>query len=715
MKQIQKRGLALLLAIVMAVGAAASAYAAFDFPDAQNHWARATLEKAYDAGLIEGFEDGTLRPNNPITTAEMITLLCRVLNATEKADTSALNIPAGAWYADAAAKALYLELIDSSTGNLNAPLNRQKALIMLSNAFQLDKAAPDLAKAARYSDFGTLSAQDARIIASLIEDGYVQGYNGSLTLSSSITRAEFLTFLYRVVDSYLNAADIPFETNANIMLRDSAPVSSCALSGNLWTSCAGSNVNLIHVSAGRVTVRTEQLDALSLSGTKIDRLVLANMRGDVRIPSFGSSSIGTLAIGAGHGSVSIQGLTKHVEINGSGRSVNISTPLSTLYIAGDNNTVTVSGNVGTVLVISGSNNKVTFSGGADAEASVTGSGNTVTIPAGSTMNAVTVKGDNNTLTGGGRIETLTVKSKSTTVNVTCGTYIEKIDEGIKDVSAALTANSPLPAGDTLKVTASFSNPAVGKTAHAVWYVDGRKISETDITFKDSGNQLTLTHKYAYTQNMALSSTVKLVLSYTTEDGEYQEKPFSLNVTLKNYDDSYYNRYNPDYVLKLVTSGYKGNWTTQWAIDHDYDARQKEIWVNAKGYYSNTNYLVWISTAAQHVNIFQGSKGNWKLIRSCLCGTGAPSTPTPITPAGVYWQITYKNAAGWTTSTYTCKPVVGFYGGGYAFHSRLYYPNSSTLKDPSIGYPISHGCIRMYDADIQYIYNNLPVGTRVVVY
>jgi lipoprotein-anchoring transpeptidase ErfK/SrfK len=93
-------------------------------------------------------------------------------------------------------------------------------------------------------------------------------------------------------------------------------------------------------------------------------------------------------------------------------------------------------------------------------------------------------------------------------------------------------------------------------------------------------------------------------------------------------------------------------------------------------------------------------------------SGAPSSRTPV---GVYYT-TYKLAGGWTTSTYTCRPVVGFkQGSGYAFHSRLYYPNSSRLTDASIGYPKSHGCIRMYDEDINYIYDYIPLNTTVVVH
>ncbi|MFB0920088.1 MAG: L,D-transpeptidase [Oscillospiraceae bacterium] len=122
--------------------------------------------------------------------------------------------------------------------------------------------------------------------------------------------------------------------------------------------------------------------------------------------------------------------------------------------------------------------------------------------------------------------------------------------------------------------------------------------------------------------------------------------------------------------------------------------------------------MWVNLSMQRVNIFKGSKGSWDLIYSCIVGTGAPGRGTPI---GV-WKTTYKAWGGWTTATYTVKPVVGFKDNtGYAFHSRLYYPGTSKLSDSSIGYPVSHGCVRMYDADILYIYNNIPLGTTVVVY
>lgn len=163
------------------------------------------------------------------------------------------------------------------------------------------------------------------------------------------------------------------------------------------------------------------------------------------------------------------------------------------------------------------------------------------------------------------------------------------------------------------------------------------------------------------------------------------------------------------ITNSITSTYGGDFTHNYNVD--YSDGLKEAYVNSKGYSSSTKYLVWVSRQNQKVYVFTGSKGKWKISKTYICGTGKLSTPTPT---GVTY-ITYREA-GWNHSTYSCKPVVRFYPNtGYAFHSRLYYPNYKGLKDPSIGWPVSAGCVRMLDTDITYLYKNVPDKSTVVIY
>ncbi|MGM9668370.1 MAG: S-layer homology domain-containing protein, partial [Faecousia sp.] len=49
------------------------------FPDVSGHWAESEIARAASLGWVDGYEDGTFRPDEPITRAEAVTLINRVL------------------------------------------------------------------------------------------------------------------------------------------------------------------------------------------------------------------------------------------------------------------------------------------------------------------------------------------------------------------------------------------------------------------------------------------------------------------------------------------------------------------------------------------------------------------------------------------------------------------------------------------------------------
>ncbi len=143
------------------------------------------------------------------------------------------------------------------------------------------------------------------------------------------------------------------------------------------------------------------------------------------------------------------------------------------------------------------------------------------------------------------------------------------------------------------------------------------------------------------------------------------------------------------------------WTTK-----DYSTKVKEDFVNKKGYKSPSKYLIWINAYTQRVMIFQGKKGKWKMIRNCRCATGTHLHPTP---KGTF-KITYKEKGWFYRSTYE-KPIVHFKSQN-SFHSRIKNYKGG-YADATIGKPRSKGCVRLYDADINFIYKKCPKGTTVV--
>ena len=70
-----------LTAAVMAVQLAA--FAAIqrepEFPDLSNHWSKSVIMRLNSYGIINGYDDGTMRPEAYVSTAEFISIIIKSL------------------------------------------------------------------------------------------------------------------------------------------------------------------------------------------------------------------------------------------------------------------------------------------------------------------------------------------------------------------------------------------------------------------------------------------------------------------------------------------------------------------------------------------------------------------------------------------------------------------------------------------------------------
>ncbi|MFC6547444.1 X2-like carbohydrate binding domain-containing protein [Cohnella cellulosilytica] len=126
---------------------------AVSFADVQEkHWAKSDVELAAAKGLVEGVGEGRYDPGKAVTRAEFTVMLVRALgrggaSANDGATSAGGNAPyrdigAGAWYADAVAKAKALGLLDFAKGGSfkpNQALTREEMASMLAAVVALDK------------------------------------------------------------------------------------------------------------------------------------------------------------------------------------------------------------------------------------------------------------------------------------------------------------------------------------------------------------------------------------------------------------------------------------------------------------------------------------------------------------------------------------------------------------------------------------------------
>lgn len=688
MKKILSRVLAALFIFILLSGMANAFAAGQNGSDFNGHWAQAALTRALEDSLID-IDGSAFNPDDAMTAAQMVSILCHVLSAGASADLSEVtDIKRDDWYYGAASHAVALGLVTPAHGrlDLNEPVTRGKAFSAIANAFQLIGAASDTSTLSSYSDGDTLFGRYRLAAAVLISGGYVGGYSGSLHINDNISFAEFLTILYRIISNH-GTACTSGTSEGGILMSGISSLTGDKFGGAVYFDCASSNISLQNVDAPLVVLRSDTLKSLHINSSRIERFVIAAGSGDLSFSPDSSSVIGTAVIGHGGGTMSLGGSIENVEVTGNNRSVTIESPIDHLLISGSGNNIVIGQEcaVNTIKVL-----------GSGADNTVTISGNCISCE---------IFGSNTALNGNGTIQNIMDNAADSKITVSAAKTTTNNDFGLNNVKLTLCAPDNLPSYQSLEASVSISAPPGNIFCRGAWYINDVFLSKSDVTIGKTTSD-TLSHILRDRGDVTKTVTLSYVLSYSGPDGAYQELRIDRQINLENET-----KFDIKEVLALVTTGYKGNYTLSWAQANDYDGAVKTAWVNAKGYSSRTDYLVWVSIAYQRVNVFSGSAGNWKLEKTFIVGTGAAGNDTPT---GVF-KIIGKNANGWTTKKYTVKPVVNFYSSAYGFHSRLYKPGTTTISDARIGFPVSHGCVRMYDEDIAWFYKNIPVGTTVVIY
>lgn len=184
-----------------------------------------------------------------------------------------------------------------------------------------------------------------------------------------------------------------------------------------------------------------------------------------------------------------------------------------------------------------------------------------------------------------------------------------------------------------------------------------------------------------------------------------------DVTLKrdrDYTVTYRNNVKPGTATVTIAGkgNFKGTKTLSFRLTSAYEAA---LYSKIANQGSATKYIIAVSCSRHRVGIYQGSKGSWKQIKYWKCTNGAPSTPTR---KGTFTVKSRGKAFG---SGYTCWYWTQW-SGNYLFHSVLYNPGSMTsVQDGRLGIAASHGCIRLSLENARWIYQNIPRGTKVVVW
>lgn len=175
------------------------------FSDVEGHWAEEQVDEAVSRGFVNGYPDGSFRPDGTVTRAEFLKMLLAGLGI-EPDDAGDLPFPDAAdhWARGYAAQALELGIIeDGDYDGLWQPDRNITRLEMATQVVRALDAAGDIdahAPAARFSDTGDLNRTELGYIGQAVNLGILRGYpDGTVAPHGESTRAEAVVVILRAL------------------------------------------------------------------------------------------------------------------------------------------------------------------------------------------------------------------------------------------------------------------------------------------------------------------------------------------------------------------------------------------------------------------------------------------------------------------------------------------------------------------------------------
>jgi uncharacterized protein YjdB/outer membrane protein assembly factor BamB len=180
------------------------------FEDLQaGYWAREAIEYMVAGGYLKGYEDGTFRPDQPITRAEFTALTVKVMGLQEADGRDIFkDVHSGDWYYDIVNIAFTHDLVSGYGDGMfgpNEPVTREQVVSMISRVLaqkegqQKETAVKDEILQ-QFNDAGEISDWARPAVAIVINKGIVNGYeDGTFRPNSPATRAECVVMLRKLL------------------------------------------------------------------------------------------------------------------------------------------------------------------------------------------------------------------------------------------------------------------------------------------------------------------------------------------------------------------------------------------------------------------------------------------------------------------------------------------------------------------------------------
>ena len=178
-------------------------FAATTFSDIEGHWAKTVVEEMAAKGVLNGFEDGTFRPDESVTREQFAKILVETLKiAGNTTNIKFVDIEEDRWSKDYIYRASrYLTGYENNGKYFFRPTEasvREDVAVAVVQAEGLQTEKPDYTLLNQFSDSGEISEGIKKYVAIAVKNEIMRGKDGYFDPQGNLTRAEVSQLMYNV-------------------------------------------------------------------------------------------------------------------------------------------------------------------------------------------------------------------------------------------------------------------------------------------------------------------------------------------------------------------------------------------------------------------------------------------------------------------------------------------------------------------------------------
>ena len=267
-----------------------SAFSFAEDTDIESHWAKNEIEYLLDKKIVSGYSDGSFKPDKSITRAEFFKVINGVFGYSEKAEIAFEDVKAEDWFFDDVAKAVaagYVNGYEDGTMKPNKPITRQEVAKIISIAYGIQNQSSNSAYS--FNDESSIENWAVNYVGIMKDKGFITGYSdGTFGPKKNITRGEVAKIISNASGEIVSTAgEYSKDAKGNLIVNASGVVlKDMTIEGDLYLAegIGNGDVTLNGVNVkGQVFVRGGGENSIHIANSKIKNMIIVKTSDNVRV------------------------------------------------------------------------------------------------------------------------------------------------------------------------------------------------------------------------------------------------------------------------------------------------------------------------------------------------------------------------------------------------------------------------------------------------